>query len=161
MRSQNVINGSRREFLKLKTAFDNSMKFITSITTLIAATVLAPAAAANPDDASVLPFPPQPMAGVAKPRLQDSTLKWPEAPQRLPKDAPNILIVMLDDVGFGIAETFSGEVHTPALTKLAEEGISYNTFHTTSICSPTRAAILTGRNHTRVGSGTIAERAVA
>lgn len=88
-------------------------------------------------------------------------MKWPAAPQRLPKDAPNILIVLLDDVGFGIADTFGGEVHTPTLSKLANEGLKYNAFHTTSICSPTRAALLTGRNHTRVGSGTIAERAVA
>ncbi len=119
------------------------------------------ACAVAPDDGSVLPFPTAPMAGVAKPRLQDSRMKWPAPPQRLPKDAPNILIVMLDDVGFGVAETFGGEVHTPTLTKLAKEGIRYNAFHTTSICSPTRAALLTGRNHTRVGSGTIAERAVA
>jgi arylsulfatase len=118
-------------------------------------------AAAAPDDGSVLPFPPAPMAGVAKPRLQDSTMKWPAQPQRLPKDAPNILIVLIDDVGFGVADTFGGEVHTPTLSKLADEGIRYNAFHTTSICSPTRAALLTGRNHTRVGSGTIAERAVA
>lgn len=68
---------------------------------------------------------------------------------------------MLDDIGFGVTETFGGDVHTPTLTRLAREGISYNTFHTTSICSPTRTAILTGRNHTRAGSGTIAERAVA
>ena len=98
---------------------------------------------------------------VAKPRLQDSTMKWPAQPQRLPKDAPNILIILLDDIGFGVAETFGGEVHTPTLTKLANEGLRYNAFHTTAICSPTRAALLTGRNHTRVGSGTIAERAVA
>ncbi len=114
-----------------------------------------------PDDGSVLPFPPQPMESVTKPRLQDSTMKWPAAPKRVPTDAPNILIVLIDDVGFGIADTFGGEVHTPALTKLANEGLRYNAFHTTSICSPTRAALLTGRNHTRVGSGTIAERAVA
>ena len=118
-------------------------------------------ASSVPEDGSVLPFPPQPMAGVTAPRLQDSTMKWPEPPQRLPDDAPNILIVLLDDVGFGISETFGGEVHTPTFTQLASEGIRYNTFHTTSICSPTRAALLTGRNHTRVGSGTIAERAVA
>ena len=86
---------------------------------------------------------------------------WPDQPQRLPKDAPNILIVLLDDVGFGVAETFGGEVHTPTLDRLAAEGIAYTRFHTTSICSPTRASLLTGRNHTRVGSGTIAERAVA
>ncbi len=117
--------------------------------------------AAEEDLGAVLPFPPPPSESVAKPRLQDSTMKWPSEPQRLPKDAPNILIVLIDDVGFGIADTFGGEVHTPTLTQLAGEGIRYNAFHTTSICSPTRAALLTGRNHTRVGSGTIAERAVA
>ncbi|MFH0342109.1 MAG: arylsulfatase [Chromatiales bacterium] len=122
----------------------------------------SPAFAAAPDDGSVLPFPPTPMsASVAKPRLQDSTMKWPAEPKRIPADAPNILIVLIDDVGFGVAETFGGEVRTPTLTRLAKEGIRYNAFHTTSICSPTRAALLTGRNHTRVGSGTIAERAVA
>jgi arylsulfatase len=101
------------------------------------------------------------MAGLAGTRLQDSTMKWPKKARRLPKDAPNILIVLLDDVGFGISETFGGEVRTPTFDKLAGEGIRYNTFHTTSICSPTRAALLTGRNHTRIGSGTISERAVA
>ena len=88
-----------------------------------------------------------------KPRLQDSKPAWPAQPQRLPKDAPNILIVLIDDVGFGVAETFGGEVRTPTLTRLANEGLRYNTFHTTSICSPTRTALLTGRNHKRVGSG--------
>lgn len=114
-----------------------------------------------PTDGSVLPFPAEPMKGVAKPRLQDSTMQWPEPSQRLPANAPNILIVLLDDVGFGIADTFGGEVHTPTLSRVASEGISFTGFNTTSICSPTRAALLTGRNHTRVGSGTIAERAVA
>ncbi|OCP21256.1 MULTISPECIES: arylsulfatase [unclassified Ensifer] len=114
-----------------------------------------------PTDGSVLPFPAEPMKGVAKPRLQDSTMEWPTAPQRLPENAPNILIVLLDDVGFGISEAFGGEVRTPTLTRLAGEGISFTGFNTTSICSPTRASLLTGRNHTRVGSGTIAERAVA
>ncbi len=120
----------------------------------------APAESA-PSDGSILPFPAAAMAGEAKPRLQDSTMQWPAAPQRLKQDAPNVLIVLIDDVGFGIAETFGGEVHTPTLTRLARKGLRYNRFHTTSICSPTRAALLTGRNHTRVGSGTIAERAVA
>ncbi|MBD9638947.1 sulfatase-like hydrolase/transferase [Ensifer sp. ENS07] len=114
-----------------------------------------------PADGSVLPFPPEPMKGVAKPRLQDSTMEWPAAPQRLRADAPNILIVLLDDVGFGVSEAFGGEVRTPTLSKLVGEGISFTGFNTTSICSPSRAALLTGRNHTRVGSGTIAERAVA
>lgn len=101
------------------------------------------------------------MESVVRPRLQDSKMKWPEEVKRLPADAPNILIVLLDDVGFGISETFGGEIETSALQKLADEGIRFNTFHTTSICSPTRASLLTGRNHTRIGSGTIAERAVA
>lgn len=109
----------------------------------------------------VLPFPPTPMESVVKPRLQDSTMKWPVQPQRLPADAPNVLVVLIDDVGFATTETFGGEIHTPTLNRLAEEGLRYNCFHTTSICSPTRAALLTGRNHTRIGSGTIAERAVA
>ena len=114
-----------------------------------------------PNDGSVLPFPPAPMAGKAAARLQDSTMQWPVEPQRLPAGAPNILIVLLDDVGFGISETFGGEVRTPTLARLAAEGVAYNRFHTTSICSPTRASLLTGRDHTRIGNGTIAERAVA
>ena len=86
-------------------------------------------------------------------------MKWRKEPERLKPGAPNVLIVLIDDVGFGIPDTFGGEVHTPTLTKLKESGICYNAFHTTSICSPTRAALLTGRNHHRVGNGTIAERA--
>lgn len=112
-------------------------------------------------DGARLPFPAAPMESVVKPLLQDSTMRWPADPQRLPSHAPNILIVLLDDTGFGVSEVFGGEVKTPAFKKLAAEGIRYNTFHTTAICSPTRASLLTGRNHTRISSGTIAERAVA
>ena len=108
----------------------------------------------------MLPFPPVPSASKAEPRLQDSVHKRRAQPQHLKPGAPNVLIILLDDVGFGQASTFGGEVNTPTLSKLAAQGISYNTFHTTSICSPTRAALLTGRNHQRVGNGTIAERAV-
>ena len=114
----------------------------------------------TPSDGSVLPFPPVPSASKAAPRLQDSVHKRRAQPQHLKPGAPNVLIILLDDVGFGQASTFGGEVNTPTLSKLATQGISYNTFHTTSICSPTRAALLTGRNHQRVGNGTIAERAV-
>ena len=117
------------------------------------------AKAGLPEDGSVLPFPPTPTASVAGPTIQQSTMKWRKEPDRLKPGAPNVLIVLLDDVGFGIPDTFGGEVHTPTLTRLRNSGVSYNTFHTTSICSPTRAALLTGRNHHRVGNGTIAERA--
>ena len=75
------------------------------------------------------------------------------------RGCPNILIVMLDDAGFGQPSTFGGEIETPTLTRLANEGISYNAFHTTAMCSPTRAALMTGRNHNRVGFGQIAELA--
>jgi arylsulfatase A-like enzyme len=108
---------------------------------------------------SILPFPLVPSASVAGPTLQESTMKWRKEPERLKPGAPNILIVLIDDVGFGVPDTFGGEVHTPTLTRLRDAGISYNAFHTTSICSPSRAALLTGRNHHRVGNGTIAERA--
>ncbi|SDX32316.1 arylsulfatase [Thiocapsa roseopersicina] len=113
-----------------------------------------------PSDGSVLPFPPTPSASIAAPTLQKSTHQRRVEQSHLPADAPNILIILLDDVGFGLADTYGGPIHTPTLSRIAGEGISYNAFHTTAICSPTRAALLTGRNHHRVGSGTIAERAV-
>ena len=94
------------------------------------------------------------------PRLQDSVHKRRAQPQHLKPGAPNVLIILLDDVGFGQASTFGGEINTPTLSGSRSQGISYNSFHTTAICSPTRAALLTGRNHQRVGNGTIAERAV-
>ena len=138
------------------------MKPIHSLLILILLALTTAAVAETRNNGSVLPFPPTPMSdSVAKPRLQDSKMQWPQEPSRLPADAPNILSVLIDDDGFGVADTFGGEVHTPPLSKLAEEGVRYNSFHTTAICSPTRASLLTGRNHIRVGSGTIAERAVA
>ena len=90
----------------------------------------------------VLPFPDPPMGGKVGPTMQESVHKWREAPSHLPEDAPNILIVMLDDVGFGQASTFGGEINTPTLSRLAKEGITYNRFHTTAMCSPTRAALI-------------------
>src|SRR5208282_6049343 len=116
------------------------------------------AQAAEPADGSILPFPPTPSASVAGSTLQESTHQRRVEPNRLPEGAPNILIILLDDVGFGLADTFGGEIHTPTLSRLAQDGVSYSAFHTTSICSPTRAVLLTGRNHHRAGSGTIAER---
>jgi len=107
----------------------------------------------------VLPFAAPPMGGKAGQTMQESVHKWREQPRHLPPDAPNILIVMLDDAGFGQASTFGGEIQTPTLSRLANAGISYNAFHTTAMCSPTRAALMTGRNHHRVGAGQIAELA--
>ena len=73
---------------------------------------------------------------------------------------PNILIIMLDDAGFAHSETFGGEIHTPTMTRIANAGISYNAFHTTAVSSATRASLLTGRNHHRVGNGSVAEIAI-
>lgn len=111
-------------------------------------------------DGSVLPFPPVPSASLAAPTLQASKHQRREEANHLPAGAPNILIILLDDVGFGLPSTYGGDIRTPTLSRIANSGVSYNTFHTTAICSPTRAALLTGRNHQRVGAGTIAERAV-
>jgi arylsulfatase len=105
----------------------------------------------------VLPFPEAPMGGKVGPTMQESVHKWRQQPRHLPEDAPNILIVMFDDAGFGQPSTFGGEVETPTLTRLAKEGISFNAFHTTAMSSPTRASLMTGRNHQRVGAGQIAE----
>ncbi|MCA9055543.1 MAG: arylsulfatase, partial [Planctomycetaceae bacterium] len=107
----------------------------------------------------VLPFPATPTASVIGPTIQQSKMHWRDEPQRCRPDAPNVLVILVDDVGFGLPDTFGGEVSTPTLSRLWREGIAYNAFHTTSICSPTRASLLTGRNHHRVGNGTIAERA--
>jgi arylsulfatase A-like enzyme len=107
----------------------------------------------------VLPFPLKPSGSTAKRTMQESTYSPFPAVSHLPKDAPNILIVLIDDVGPGQTDTYGGEIHTPTLSKIAKEGISYNRFHTTAMCSPTRAALLTGRNHNRVASGQITELA--
>lgn len=107
----------------------------------------------------VLPFPPTPSASVAGRTMQDSTYQPRVAPRRLPEDAPNILLVLIDDAGPGLPDTFGGEVRTDTLTSLWRAGIGFNRFHTTAMCSPTRASLLTGRNHHRIGNGQIAELA--
>ena len=77
---------------------------------------------------AVLPFPSPPMGGSVGPTMQESVHQWRTEPRHLPEDAPNILIVMSDDAGFGQPSTFGGEIQTPTLSRLAEEGISYNAF---------------------------------
>ncbi|MEL7034803.1 MAG: arylsulfatase [Cyanobacteria bacterium J06592_8] len=121
---------------------------------------IAPSVLAQTADGTALPFPPVPSASTANETLQESTMIRREEPNYLPDDAPNILVILLDDVGFGQAKAFGGEINAPTIQRLWDEGIAYNTFHTTAICSPTRAALLTGRNHHQVHSGTITERAL-
>jgi arylsulfatase len=91
--------------------------------------------------------------------MQESEYHRREVPSRLPDDAPNILVVLIDDAGPGLPDTFGGEVRTDTLSRVIGEGIGFNRFHTTAMCSPTRASLLTGRNHHRIGNGQIAELA--
>jgi arylsulfatase A-like enzyme len=107
----------------------------------------------------VLPFPPTPSASVAGLTMQESVYERRVEPRRLSEDAPNVLIVLIDDAGPGLPSTFGGEVETRTLDRVVGEGIAFNRFHTTAMCSPTRASLLTGRNHHRVGAGQIAELA--
>ncbi|WP_163401197.1 arylsulfatase [Flavobacterium fluviatile] len=107
----------------------------------------------------VLPFPPTPSASKAGLIIKTSTYQKRSDPKRLPADAPNILIILMDDVGPATPSTYGGEINTPTLDRVAKLGISYNRFHSTAMCSPTRASLLTGRNHTVVGNGQICELA--
>ena len=110
------------------------------------------------DTGKVLPINPPSFQGKIGLTYKESTPDFP-APIKAPEKAPNVLLVLLDDVGFGQASTFGGAIETPNLTHLAEKGLRYNQFHTTALCSPTRAALLTGRNHHSVGTGVVAELA--
>jgi arylsulfatase A-like enzyme len=109
-------------------------------------------------DGKQLPPPAQGFSGVIKLNAKESTPSWP-ARVVPPKGAPNVLLIMLDDVGFGATSTFGGVIPTPTLDQIAANGLRYTEFHTTALCSPTRAALLTGRNHHSVGNGTITELA--
>ncbi|MFI8748185.1 arylsulfatase [Pseudomonas sp. NPDC077186] len=106
-----------------------------------------------------LPFPPTPSGSKAGPTIATSTYSPLPKQSHIPANAPNIVVVMLDDVGPALPHTFGGVIQTPTLDRLAKEGVSYNRFHNAAMCSPTRAALLTGRNHHRVGYGQIAELA--
>jgi len=107
-------------------------------------------------DGNQLPAPPPPFRGKIERNAAQSTPYWP-ARIVPPKDAPNILLIMTDDVGFGAPSTFGGVVPTPALDYVAQNGLRYTNFHSTALCSPTRAALITGRNHHSVGFGVISE----
>jgi arylsulfatase A-like enzyme len=107
-------------------------------------------------DRSTLPRPAQAFEGVANRTLEGSVGAFPQR-VTAPKDAPNVLLVLIDDAGFGNPSTFGGPVATPTLDKIARAGLRYNRFHVTALCSPTRAALLAGRNHHMVGFGSISE----
>src|SRR4051794_33483952 len=103
-----------------------------------------------------IPAPDPKFGGVIKQNASESKPWWPPSIVP-PKGAPNVLLIMTDDQGYGVSGTFGGVVPTPALDRIANTGLRYTEFHSTALCSPTRAALITGRNHHSVGSGVIGE----
>src|SRR5882672_6592407 len=113
-------------------------------------------------DRSHLPMPTPARTGLITYDARDPDTKYPPIEQlRPPRDAPNVLIILIDDAGFGSASAFGGPCQTPNAERLAKGGLKYNRFHTTALCSPTRQALLTGRNHHSVGMGAITEMATS
>jgi len=106
----------------------------------------------------VLPPPPAPFKGSIGLSYNDSKPDFPQ-PLHAPKGAPNMLLILLDDVGYGASSSFGGPINTPTLERLAKNGLKYTNFHTTALCSPSRAALLTGRNHHSAHTGVIIEGA--
>jgi arylsulfatase A-like enzyme len=109
-------------------------------------------------DGKQLPAPDPKFGGVIKEKASESKAWWPPTVVP-PKGAPNVLLIMTDDCGFGAPSTFGGVVPTPALDRIANAGLRYTEFHSTSLCSPTRAALITGRNHHVAGFGVVGEAA--
>ena len=109
-------------------------------------------------DGRYLPPPPQKFEGKIDPNAMQSTPYWPMRTVP-PKGAPNVLLIMIDDEGFGAPTTFGGVIPTPTMDRIAKMGLRYTAFHTTALCSPTRAALLTGRNHHSVSTGVVVDQA--
>ena len=136
------------------------------VAALMAATAFAQAQQINgtpgsPDatttiDGKQLPPPDPKFGGVIKDTAKDSKPLWPPTVVP-PKGAPNVLLIMTDDQGYGVTSTFGGVIPTPAMDRIAKAGLRYTQFHSTALCSPTRAALITGRNHHSVGFGVISE----
>src|SRR6478672_2849524 len=113
-------------------------------------------------DRTILPIPERQHVGLTTYDAKDPDTKFPPIDLlRPPEGAPNVLIVLIDDCGFGASGAFGGPINTPTAERLAASGLKYNRFHTTALCAPTRQALLTGRNHHSVGMGSITEPATS
>ncbi len=130
------------------------MKFFNSVAAAAAIGLLGGSFRAAAQD--VLPRPDPAFNGVMNPDVRKSVEDWP-ADLKAPKGAPNILLILVDDVGFSATHTFGGAINTPTFDNLAREGLRYNEFHVNAICAPSRASLLSGRTDHQVGFGTIAE----
>jgi arylsulfatase len=122
--------------------------------------VVAQSSVVAPVDRTILPIP--------EPKVPNSTVfnarnatPPPRFEVKAPAGAPNVLIVLIDDMGFGMSEAFGGPIKMPTATRLGNNGLRYNQFHTTALCSPTRAALMSGRNHHTANFGSIAETATS
>jgi tetratricopeptide (TPR) repeat protein len=152
--------------------FAMSMKNHRSVVAILTVTLLLSAAASAQEINGVpgspsatttipgdqLPAPSQNFGGTIE---REATKSKPYWPARIvpPKGAPNVLLIITDDSGYGVPSTFGGVIPTPALDRIARDGLRYTNFHSTALCSPTRAALITGRNHHSVGYGVVAEQA--
>ena len=122
------------------------------------ATSIAQTTQSGPSGTTNLPKPEPPFNGKIDRLVKNSKPDFPKEVQP-PAGAPNVLLILTDDVGFGASSVFGGPIQTPNFQRLADSGLRYNMFHTTALCSPTRAALITGRNHHSVASGVITEMA--
>jgi arylsulfatase A-like enzyme len=118
--------------------------------------VLGSPSATTTIDGTQIPPPPMKFGGLIKDDAVDSKPYWPPTVVP-PKGAPNVLLIMTDDQGYGVTGSFGGIIPTPAMDRIAKAGLRYTQFHSTALCSPTRAALITGRNHHSVGYGVIGE----
>src|SRR5262249_21627094 len=121
------------------------------VSTILSISMLAFGAMGVPAQEVVLPKPQLPFQGKIERTVKDSTPDFPKSVEA-PAGAPNILLILTDDVGFGATSTFGGPIQTPNFQRIADAGLRYNMYHTTALCSPTRAALITGRNHHSVAS---------
>ncbi len=129
------------------------MKTFFALATLLTVAIGLSSAAAPANSGSVLPRPEPAYTGTLGRTVATSSPPTPAPPFTAPKGAPNVLLIMTDDTGFGSASTFGGPIPTPAINALAARGLVYNRFHTSALCSPTRAALLTDATTIPSGSG--------
>ena len=123
---------------------------------LAVAALLATVAAAQGMDRTILPIQPPQRKAITELDARDAT-KPPRFEVKAPEGAPNVVIVLIDDIGFGATEPFGGAIETPTFDRLADSGLRFTRFHTTALCSPSRAALLSGRNHHNVNVGSVME----
>ena len=137
-----------------------SLALMLMLIPLTASRVAAQGKVVGPTDRTVLPIQPPVI-----PNITEMDARNAKAPARFevtaPVGAPNVLVILIDDMGFGMSDSYGGPIHMPTATKLAKNGLSYNQFHTTALCSPTRSALMSGRNHHVNNFGSIAETATA